>query len=411
MAGWEDTYSEGSFRGVAFKTERHDAEGGRRGMTHEFPQRDLPWREDLGRRARLWTITCFVIGSDYMTDRDALVDALEKGGSGVLVHPYLGQLDVDCEDYRYSESTEEGGIARFTIDFVESGKTQAGDASQDTAALAAAKSDAFLEEAPGQFQSCFSVDAMPAFVEQGAADLVGGFTGSIRDAAKLLGGAGKALRAYEAGLQLLDGAVTLVRTPFVLAENVRGVIRSIAGLGAVPLLRLRSLRRLIDDGQRYRPVIGMTPVRIRERDNAQAFSSLVTSIAAAEAVKVIGEVRFTSHEEAAAVRDGFAEQLDTVAIAAADRGDDYQADLIDTLRRSMVRDVTARGASLARVYAYSPAASEPAIVIAHRIYDVAGLADREAEIVARNHIRHPGFVPAAIALELLTPTGAEERFA
>ena len=82
---WRDRYRKGSFRGAAFVTTRGEFAGGRRTVVHEFPGRDEPVNEDMGRRARRFTIECHCIGADYMTARDALLDALEKGGDGLLV--------------------------------------------------------------------------------------------------------------------------------------------------------------------------------------------------------------------------------------------------------------------------------------------------------------------------------------
>jgi hypothetical protein len=57
----------------------------------------------------------------------------------------------------------------------------------------------------------------------------------------------------------------------------------------------------------------------------------------------------------------------------------------------MVRDITARGATLARLFSYTPKATEPALVIANRIYGTVDIEARTAEIVSRNKVRHPGF--------------------
>jgi prophage DNA circulation protein len=89
---WRDQLRPGSFRGAPFRIQGNDGEGGRRGALHEFPERDEPWFEDLGRAARRWTIEAIVIGENYLADLDALVAACEEKGPGTLVHPYRGTL-------------------------------------------------------------------------------------------------------------------------------------------------------------------------------------------------------------------------------------------------------------------------------------------------------------------------------
>ena len=83
MAGWRDNLRTASFRGVEFFVRGHSATGGRHGVTHEFAGRDLPYREDLGRMARGWTIRAYVLGDDYFEKRDALL--APKVGLGMLL--------------------------------------------------------------------------------------------------------------------------------------------------------------------------------------------------------------------------------------------------------------------------------------------------------------------------------------
>jgi prophage DNA circulation protein len=161
----------------------------------------------------------------------------------------------------------------------------------------------------------------------------------------------------------------------------------------------------------------MTPVRIAERANAQAFSNLVVSLAAAEAVRTVAAMSFTSTGEAQRVRDQLAADLDAAALIAADLAQDDQADLLDGLFRVMVRDVTQRGATLAESRMILLAEALPVEVLVQQLYGGGALSGtrtfsaalldaRCAEVVARNAIVHPGFLPAAVPLDVLTETGA-----
>ncbi|HCS4673821.1 TPA: DNA circularization N-terminal domain-containing protein, partial [Escherichia coli] len=46
---WKDRLQDASFRGVPFKVEEESAGAGRRVETHEYPNRDKPYTEDLGK--------------------------------------------------------------------------------------------------------------------------------------------------------------------------------------------------------------------------------------------------------------------------------------------------------------------------------------------------------------------------
>ena len=64
MSDWGDRLRSGSFRGVSFKVEISGRLGGCRAALFEFPKRDTPYTEGMGRRAKRFGMTCYVIGSD-----------------------------------------------------------------------------------------------------------------------------------------------------------------------------------------------------------------------------------------------------------------------------------------------------------------------------------------------------------
>ncbi len=72
-----------SFRGTAFQVNDADLGAGRRMQVHEYPQRDMPWVEDLGRATREISIEGFLIGTYYIAQANRLLAALEaSGGEG-----------------------------------------------------------------------------------------------------------------------------------------------------------------------------------------------------------------------------------------------------------------------------------------------------------------------------------------
>lgn len=122
MANWRDNLRPASFKGVSFEVASHADEGGRRAQIHEYPNRDEPFAEDLGKMAETLSFEAFVIGDDYMDKRDALREALNSVGPGTLTHPTLGDLYVICTGFRIAENTGEGRLARFSLTFMEAGE-------------------------------------------------------------------------------------------------------------------------------------------------------------------------------------------------------------------------------------------------------------------------------------------------
>lgn len=398
---WRTSYQQGSFRGVPFKTEEMSGETGRRAEVFEYPKRDDPYVEDLGRKARTFSIQCFVAGDDYKAARDRLIDACEAEGSGTLVHPTRGTLNVNCLGCSWTESAVSGGICTFTLEFVVSGAPVSAPAYSDSGELLRMEAAKVESQAPALFAGRFSVAGMPDFVESAATDIVSLTVDTASLASALQGGVGPALHAFESGLRLLPAdAASLARTPLNLARSIVGFMGALSALGGLPRRRIEAFKRISDKVETLDPVLGATPPRERQRANQDALQALILTATASGMVRAIGDMRFTSYDEAASLRDEAADHLDRLAILLASRFDDDSADYLDALRRTMIRDVTARGGSLARIFTHEPLIVQPVQTLAQRVYGAPDtLVRRCGEIIDRNALARPGFVPAR-ALEL-----------
>lgn len=121
---WQATLLPASFRGIPFGVTDERGAVGRRGRVHEYPFRDQPWTEDLGRRARRYAISAFVLGDDAALQRDALLAACEQKGPGILIHPTLGVLSVQVDPdtpIEWSLRLDEGRSIEIRLSFVEPG--------------------------------------------------------------------------------------------------------------------------------------------------------------------------------------------------------------------------------------------------------------------------------------------------
>jgi prophage DNA circulation protein len=121
---WRQLLVPSFFRMAPFHVDVNSRASGRPTVLHEFPKRDTPYAEDMGRKARSFPVTGYVIGPDYQIWRELLVAALEMEGPGLLILPTLLQRDtimVQPRDYTVREMRTQGGMAEFEMNFVESG--------------------------------------------------------------------------------------------------------------------------------------------------------------------------------------------------------------------------------------------------------------------------------------------------
>jgi prophage DNA circulation protein len=122
---WRERLVPASFRGIKFHVESAVTVRGRRIAVHEYPKRDTPYSEDMGRHTRRFNIQAYLLGANYDANRDLLQDALELEGAGMLtvyqVAAHAWRLNVVVEEFSITEQRERGGFCMFEMRFVEVG--------------------------------------------------------------------------------------------------------------------------------------------------------------------------------------------------------------------------------------------------------------------------------------------------
>ena len=78
---WRDNLVPASFRGAVFHVETSGRRSGRRTVVHEYPKRNIPYSEDMGRSAVKWSFTAYLIlgdkgiGGNLLTQIDGAMKA------------------------------------------------------------------------------------------------------------------------------------------------------------------------------------------------------------------------------------------------------------------------------------------------------------------------------------------------
>lgn len=86
-----------AWRGVRFHVADSDHEVGRRVLLTYFPGIDMPAVDDFGRFAGPIRVAGLYCGPDYIAVAAALAAAFQTPGIGTLLHPWLGEKLVVCE--------------------------------------------------------------------------------------------------------------------------------------------------------------------------------------------------------------------------------------------------------------------------------------------------------------------------
>lgn len=154
---WRDELRPGSFRGVPFLVESSDEKLGRRAVQNEYPGRDDPYPEDMGRKAWADSLKIFVLGEDHLQQAAKLKEAFNKFGPGELIHPYWGAMLVLVGEVSLSHTSREGGCSRFSVEVMEAGPQPSPSIVPVTDAKLAASTEEAQTTLVNDFEQVFSI--------------------------------------------------------------------------------------------------------------------------------------------------------------------------------------------------------------------------------------------------------------
>lgn len=409
---WRDKYRTASFRGVEFHVESAESAHGRRQAVHEHAQRDVPYTEDLGRKAREFSLTGYLVGKEYDLQRDRIIEACEQAGPGALVHPYRGEMTVVCRGLTVSESSDDGGMCRLTFTFLESGEASYPSTSIDHVNAISAAGNQVTVEAEQGFLKEYVTEGYPAFVVESAGARLAEFGEFLSSPGAALSDNLEAASAfYSKARALTSGAYDLAMKPLRMADSVLdlvGSVRSAFGSSAFGVLT--------DLFDRYSTAFGgraSTASRQQQAANYNAMNALVRQAALAEAAQAAvvtettvtlanggtrpatADTEYDSHQQAVDTRDALVDRLDTEA-------ESTQSDAayiaLSALRTEVVKAVPSPAQDLPRLVSYAPRQTLPSLLVAYQLYGDAARAD---EIARRNSPRNPGFLIGGQSLEIV----------
>lgn len=371
--GWRERLQPASLGGISFFVLASDRSGGRRSVLHEFPFKDDPSVDDLGRRARVFEFEAIILGDDYFDTRDQLLGVLETEGSHELIHPFYGRRQVSVGEFRVRETAQEGGSASFQISVVETPINLQPSATPDPGSVLQSAIAAGHAASLASFVSSLRTD----IVLDSAVGVLSQAVGAMR--ATLATVTNLETQAFAAAEFELDRIVgTALRTPADLYTSMQSAFAGLQTTGV-------TLVYDFDPG--VRPV-GTSLLVGAEQANFDSVHRMVQQQALLASGQVLLGTTFVSFDDAIAQRE-----LNTARI------DDQELNLTDdslylplqNLRAALVAAVPGRLSDLPRLVSVPLPSTTPSLVLAWKLY---GSLDREQDVIDRNDVQNPLFVPA-----------------
>lgn len=398
----------GSFRGKSFLVSSHQFGSGRRISAHEFPGRDDPFNEDMGRSARSVSFDAHLVGDDVMAMKLALLDACEQGGVGKLVHPYLGTKNARCASISISENSGEKRYVGISLSFLLDPDVSAPAAIvKDSSAAVVSGAEDAKETTTKKTVATFSlISATKATINAAVSvtnkllDGVESARTSMRSASAYVSKIGQVRANLE--LLVMDPTDLIARLTDIVTTAEEAVLPS----GKEPttgseevLLRRSMVEEYLTSAQAAAistTPTGTTKAKADQQRNQDALSSLIRELSLWSLAKMLISAKIDSIQDASDLQDRLQEAFDAI-LSGADDPETYQA--AQGVLSSCIAYLRDTSANLATLQDHTPKRTVPSLVLAYEIYGDVG---RAGDIVTRNGIAHPGFIPGGQRLEVLS---------
>lgn len=411
---WEDNLLDASLDGIPFLYEEVETEIGRRVEVHEFAGRDEPFAEDLGRGANRYTIRAFIIGENYASTRDALMDVIKKGGDHDFQHPYQGIFTVKVEGrVKITETDQQGRMARFDMTLVESGM-EFPLVQKDTIAKINFIADEALENlsTKTKFSLLKAIGAVLKSVANGlgaASSAIRKVNGKISAQLNLVDNITASINEFEEELEsLLNSPQALMNKLTALATAAVNLVQEFI-IDKIPRIEVDVaepdfpaivLDVLLGELGNFESEASVIPTPTEQADiEVEAHKQLSNTVKAATLIACtnnLAMLELDSADSAQAISQVLVEKFEAMLVQ------DLDPEVIESLaalKAAAVEHFAATAAQLPALTVYTPPFTQPALLIAYQLY---GDATRDADIIKRNKIRHPTFVPGGIDLEVLS---------
>ena len=406
---WRDQMLPASFRGISFLIPQASVPVGMKVQLHEFPQRDEPYAEQMGKQAQVHRLVCWIIGDDCFERRDKFMEAVQTPGAGELVHPWLGRMQVKAGEAELTHDFKQGGMAAFAVTFYPDIPLKFPTAKVNTQQQVVKASDSLLDSALARYKSAMakvdqarlglarlrnSLSGVYTVIQQQFSTIIGAFTnltGFVQSLMNAPDSLSSLFSSYFSEFSvddyLGDDSGSSYRNSVATATQQSEAVASINTVsdsgGVDAAAASQATANLVQDALLVQVALIISEMPVA----SQPVSTATVASVEQQAVQPIVRPEVPVADDVIELRDNLNEAIFQASLKA----DPEHYMVLNTLRQTIVKHLTAVAESGVRLVEITPPETLSALVLAYRRF---GDATRESEVVQRNRLRHPGFVPA-----------------
>ena len=391
-----EKYQQASFRGVPFLVGDLDTSGGRKSVTHEFPNTDRRSVEDLGLLNDTFNISGRVITKDDFTARDRLKGALTQPGAGELVHPTFGTLTVFAKSYSLSERTSNIGVARFTMVFEETQDQIFPTESSVKPSLIKSQSDDALNGVETDLGDTFEVDTASTSNYNAALSKLQDIGSQFNEIGQLTSAVTADISSFTATVTTFtDGITQNIFAPATLASTINDMFIQFDTLAPSAAGQLDLAKQLFNFGSDDPPVEATTVLRQQKADNQLILNNTISASALALAYNNSASIDYGNELEVNEARQAIEEEYQRLTEDTNLSNDTI--DLLTELRNSsrlFFEDISITVSKVRPVNTNTI----PMSILAFHYY---GSTDNTEELITLNDTKDVSFVNGEV--QILTP--------
>lgn len=407
-------FKQPTYKDVPFYCEETSNEFGGRLVSHQFPQHNTPYVENMGRKGRIFTITAYVIGDRWEQERDDLIKVCEDPSPGILSHPDFGEFKCEVDSCTVTESKQNAARrATFQITFWETGKNPF--TSEPTTLIqdnSAYNTDLNYLTISNIFAEIFNIwgaaaywydsikhtinsllidddlaasaDTYVAYTQLQGNDLSRAYTMPV-DISNYIASIGGGTKCVMANTPVAVGGGKFTK-PIYKAIKIP--------VTPTPKLVVDRMLHICNKPLPITPSKYRTPAAIHAEKMVGHTNTCIKTFCAVEAINASTSINFVSIHEARVMWDDINSVLIDLHKFASDNEDYLTATEIKSIQIKFQKDILARTPSLTKVI-HKNIKVTPSLVLAYQQYDNAL---KDLEIVSRNHIQHPAFIAGEVEL-------------
>ncbi|MFL1477450.1 DNA circularization protein [Pseudomonas grimontii] len=404
---WRDELLPASFRGISFLIPQASVPVGMKGQLHEFPQRDDPYFEQLGKQSQVHRLTIWIIGDDCFERRDKFLEAIQTPGAGELVHPWLGRMQVKAGEAELTHDYQQGGMVSMLVTFYPDRPLKFPVARVNTQQQVVKASESMWDSALARYKAAMAkvdqarlglvrlrnnLSAVYTVIQRQFAPFVSVFTNLTGLAQSIMNAPGSLsalFSSYFSDFSVQDylGNDSSYRNTVAAASQQAEAVSSINTVSTIGGVDSAAASKAAADLVRDALLVQIALIVSEMPIASQPVSTDTTPSADQQAVQPFERPEVPVADDVIELRDGLNEAM----LEASLKADSAHYLALNALRQTIVKHLTAVAASGVRLVEITPPETLSALVLAYRRF---GDATRESEVVERNRIHHPGFVPS-----------------